>query len=61
MFVDSDHAGEKLTQRSRTGMLIVLNMAMMDWVSKKQPTVETSVFGAKFVSMKFGIEKARAL
>ncbi len=61
MFVDSDHAGEKLTQRSRTRMLIVLNMAMIDWVSKKQPTVETSVFGAEFVSMKFGIEKARAL
>ena len=61
MFVDSDHAGEKLTRRSRTGMLIFLNMAMIDWVSKKQPTVETSVFGAEFVSMKFGIEKARAL
>ncbi len=62
MFVDSNHhAGEKLTRCSRTGMLILLNMAMIDWVSKKQPTVKTSVFGAEFISMNFGIKKARAL
>lgn len=61
MFVDSDHTGEKLMHRSWTGMLIFPNMAMIDWVSKKQPTVKISVFGAEFVSMKFGIEKARGL
>jgi hypothetical protein len=32
-------------------------MALTDWVSKKQATIETSVFGAKFVAMKHGIEK----
>jgi hypothetical protein len=32
-------------------------MALIDWVSKKQATKETSVFGAKFVAMKHGIEK----
>ncbi len=32
-------------------------MALIDWVSKKQSTVETSVFGAKFVFMKNGSEK----
>ena len=59
--VNSDHAGEKLTRRLWTGMLIFLNMAMIDWISKKQPTVKTSVFSAKFVSMKCRIKKARAL
>ena len=27
MFVDSDHTGDNLTRRSRTGFLIYLNMA----------------------------------
>ena len=61
MYVDSDHAGDKSTRRSRTGMLIYCNSALIEWVSKKQPTVESSVFGAEFVAMKFGIEKLRAL
>jgi hypothetical protein len=27
---------------------IFCNMALIDWVSKKQATIETSVFGAEF-------------
>jgi hypothetical protein len=38
MMCDSDHAGEKRTRRSRTGFLIFCNMALIDWVSKKQAT-----------------------
>jgi hypothetical protein len=34
---------------------------LIDWVSKKQATIETSVFGAEFVAMKHGIEKLRGL
>eukprot|EP00804_Cyclotella_cryptica_P024737 CCRYP_001712-RB/>CCRYP_001712-RB protein AED:0.42 eAED:0.42 QI:0/-1/0/1/-1/1/1/0/117 len=29
---------------------------MIDWLSKKQSTVETSVFGVEFCAMKHGIE-----
>ncbi len=36
-------------------------MALIDWVSKKQATIETSVFGAEFVAMKHGIVKLRGL
>ena len=57
MMVDSDHAGDKRIQRSRTGFLIFCNMALIDWVSKKQPTIETSIFGAEFVAMKHGTKK----
>jgi hypothetical protein len=56
LFVDSDHAGEHFTRRSRTGFVIYLNMAPIVWFSKRQPTVESSVFGAEFVAMKNGIE-----
>ena len=61
MFVDSDHAGDKLTRRSRTGFIIYMNMAPIQWFSKKQPTIETSVFGAEFVALKNGMEALRGL
>jgi hypothetical protein len=57
MNCDSDHAGDKRTICSHTGFLIFFNMALIDWVSKKQATIETSVFGAEFVAMKHRIEK----
>jgi hypothetical protein len=61
MMCDSDHAGDKRTRRSCTGFLIFCNMALIDWVSKKQATIETSVFGAEFVAMKHRIEKLQGL
>jgi hypothetical protein len=61
LLVDSDHAGEQFTRRSRTGFVIYLNMAPIVWFSKRQPTVESSVFGAEFVAMKNGIETCRGL
>jgi hypothetical protein len=36
-------------------------MALIIWLSKRQPTIETSVFGAEFVAMKHGIETLRGL
>jgi hypothetical protein len=59
--VDSDHAGDQLIRRSRTGYFTCLNSAPLTWFSKRQPTVETSVFGAEFVAMKNGMEAARGL
>jgi hypothetical protein len=61
MFVDSDHAGDAVSRRSRTGFVIFLNHGMIDWLSKKQSTVETSVFGAEFCAMKHGIETLRGI
>ncbi len=61
MMVDSDHAAEKRTQRSRTGFIIFCKLAPIIWLSKQQGTIETSVFGAEFVAMKHGIEMLRGL
>jgi hypothetical protein len=61
LFVDSPHAGEELTRRSRKGFLINLNSAPVVWYRKRQGTVETSVFGAEFVAMKNGNEASRGL
>ena len=61
MYVNSDHAGDNSTFRSRTGFLIYMNMALIQWISKKQPTIEKSVFGADFVAMKYGMETLQGL
>jgi hypothetical protein len=61
MMCDSDHARGKRTRHSHTGFLIFCNMALIDWVTKKQATIETSVFGAEFVAMKHEIEKLQGL
>jgi hypothetical protein len=61
LFVDSDHSSEHFTRHSRTGFVIYLNMAPIVWFSERQPTVESSVFGAVFVAMKNGIETCRGL
>ena len=61
LYVDSDHAGDLLTRRSRTGYLLYVNSAPIVWYSKRQSTVETLVFGAEFVALKAGIEAVRGL
>ena len=60
-WVDSDNTGDKVTRRSRTGYFIFLNTALINWLSKKQVTIETSVFGAEFVAMKTGVEALRGI
>ena len=61
MWVDSDHVGDKMTRRLRTGYFIFINTALIDWLSKKQATIESSVFGAEFISMKTGVEALRGI
>jgi hypothetical protein len=61
MICDSNHTGCKQTHRSQTGILIYCNLALIIWVSKQQPTIETSIFGADFVAMKHGIKVLRGL
>ena len=51
MFVDSDHAGDKVS----------VTTALVHWFSKKQSTEETYVFGAEFVTMQQGIYALRGL
>ncbi len=61
LYVDSDHAGEKCTRRSRTGFFVFMNTALVQGFSKQQATIKTSVFGAEFVAMKIGMESLRGL
>ena len=60
-FVDSDHAGDKVTCRSQTGILIFLNRAPIILYSKRQNTVETSMFGSEYIAMKTAVEQIESL
>ena len=61
MFVDASHAGNRKDRRSQTGVLIFINKSPTHWYSKRQPSVETSTFGAEFCAMKVGVEMVEAL
>ena len=61
LYVDSDFAGDISNRRSRSGYIIYLNMAPIMYYSKRQGSLETSVFGAEFVAMKTGRDAVRGL
>ena len=60
-FVDADHAGNKVTRRSHTGVIIFCNLAPVVWYSKRQNTVETSTFGAEFIALRIAVELIESL
>jgi hypothetical protein len=55
-FVDSDHAADLVSRRSRTGVLLYLQSAPIVWYTKQQGSIEISSFGSEFTAMKTGIE-----
>ena len=61
VFVDADHAGDRATRRSFTGILIYVNRVPIIWFSKKQNNVETSTFGSEFVAMRIAKEITEGL
>ena len=60
-FVDADHAGNVLTRRSHTGILIFLNNAPISWYSKRQNTVESSTFASELIALRIAVEQIEAL
>jgi hypothetical protein len=60
-YVDADHAGCRVTRRSQTGLIIMVQSAPIIWYSKRQNTVETSTFGSEFIAMKTAVEQVEAL
>jgi hypothetical protein len=60
-FVDANHAGNVITRRSHTGILIFVQNAPILWFSKKQNTVELSTFGSELVAMRIARDLIAAL
>jgi hypothetical protein len=60
-FVNADHAGNRVTRRSQTGVLIFINRAPIIWYLKAQNTIETSTFGSEFTAMWIAVELLESL
>jgi hypothetical protein len=60
-FVDANLAGNVVTRRSQTGILIFVNRAPVVWHSKKQNTAESSTLGSEIVALKYAIELLKSL
>jgi len=60
-FVDSDHAHDKLTRRSITGLIIFVGRTPVFYQSKRQGAIETSTYGAEFLAMKTAVEEVVAI
>ncbi len=60
-FVDADHAGNQVTRRSHTGIIVFCNRAPIIWYSKRQNTVETSTFESEFIAARIAVELIEGL
>ena len=60
-YVDADFAGDRLSRRSRSGFIVMLNGSPVQWFSKKQSSCETSSFGSEFVALKQCCEYLKTL
>ena len=60
-FVDSNHAADKVTRRSQTGILIFCNRSPLLWFSKRQNSVESSTFVSEFTALNNAVELVTAL
>ena len=61
IMVDSDHAHDKKTRRSLTGMLIYVGSTPVAWTSKRQATVASSTYAAEYSALRSATEEAIGL
>jgi len=55
-YVDANHAHDKITHRSVTGILLFINGTPIKWISKRQKTVESSTYGSEMVAARIASE-----
>lgn len=55
-YVDADHARDKITRRSVTGIVLLVNNTPLTWMSKRQKTVETSTYGSELVAARIATD-----
>jgi hypothetical protein len=61
VFVDSDHAHDKVTRRSITGIMIFVGRTPVFYSSKRQGAIETSTYSAEFCAMRNATEETIAV
>jgi hypothetical protein len=60
-YVDADHAHDRKTRRSVTGIICCLGSTPILWLSRRQGSIETSTYGAKFNALRMATEEVIAM
>ena len=60
-FVEADHAGDVVSRRSHTDILLYVNIASVIWYSKQQKFLETSTFGLESTALKIATKRIEGL
>ena len=58
LFVDADHAHDKITCCSISGILVLVNNTVVKTFSKRQTTVESSTYGSELVAACLATDQA---
>jgi hypothetical protein len=54
--MNANHARDKVTRRSVTGILLLVKNTPLTWISKRQKTVETSTYGSELFVAKIATD-----
>jgi hypothetical protein len=57
-YVDANLYHDWLNGRSVTGIIFLVNQTPLEWISKKQATVETATYGSEFIATRHATEKS---
>lgn len=60
-YVDSDHAHDKVSRRSMTGMIIFVGRTPVFALARRQGAIETSTYSAEFMAMKTAVEEVMSV
>ena len=58
LFVDADHARDKVTCCSVSSILLLMNNTVVKTFSKRQTTVESSTYGSELVAAHLATDQA---
>ena len=56
-YVDANLFHDKVTGRSVTGILHLINQTPIEWYTKKQSTVETATYGSEFAAARSAVDQ----
>lgn len=56
-YVDANLLHDLVTGRSATGILHLLNLTPIDFMAKRQDTVETATYGSEFIAARIAVEQ----
>ena len=55
---DADHAHDKRTRRSITGLLVYIGQTPVSWSSRRQTAIASSTYAAEFMALRHATEEA---